>query len=650
MSYKFYTTETNEDKLKEHILKQMQAASDAASTSDNWLQKKAREQTMNLLASAAAESIIEVQKRGITSPKEFSLAVRSELVKNHMSTLKAVSALSAAESPQTEDDVATKLTGVDSKGNITPLIIENTTTHQQTKIATLYDEMQKGAPAPQVAAAPPPPTPSPSPAKPEQPAPSEKPTTSSKPAVPTDNTTKPVPAKQPAPTKDTPPTPAQVSSPSTPSATTASAPSSDFNTTYKALGGIIGMTMLSLEDGLSHKKDKNTVVSESAVSLNAAIVTSLKPKLIEKHVDFDDKDLATVADITSKTIAAHLYKLKEANPNLKITDPNTFQREADKLGAEIHDALAQADKEKKLGKLSDGIVSYVDILSGVNASGNPTARNGTNFHTLGATALAQAFGDEAVQDYHKKEVAKQFAKDQFVAQGATLDSSSLNETVQTTLASQHYSDATIAAVQNITRRTFGEKDTFADTRQAWDRFAEEEKAEGKNSFFDMMKRFLMFVDALLEAFTGFSIMNSIMGAGSNPISNKAHEVANERHLKGTYETIIQTNPTELGYTTSSGQTPAAWRQKLAETTTGIVKLQSGDYDTLYTNGRKGGLAAAVNGLDTQGNAQGVDISDETPAEKARREADEMKKQQKPAEEGTSSPPPKSKVAQAYAGR
>lgn len=651
MSFQFYTTENNPAKLKEHILEQMKAAGAEIDLTSEWMDST-ESKTYKKLAQVATESIIEVQKRNISNPLAFATAVRAELVSNkHKTMLSLVSV--PANIPI--DDIATNLTGVNSSGHPTPLVIKNRT------VPSFLDELHQGykEPAAPVIAVPT-----------LQHPPSNQ--SASKPLVLTDlpkkfadqNTTQPsatattVSLNTSSSTTTTPPTKI---SPPIPTDEIPAAPKTEFEQKYLMLAAVISASCDTISGGIKAGAPKEDIIMAGAKDIQKAITTALKPELQKNHVKFDDKDLAAVADITSQTIVSRLYTLKKEKPDLQITDPSVLQQQADTLGAEIHDALAKASKEKKLGKLSDGmLVSYVDILSGMDKSGMPTARNGTNFHTLGATALAQAFGSEAVQEAHKKNVARQHAKDAFIAQGNTLDSSSINNTIQTTLGSQNYADATVSAVQNITKTAFMERDVFEDTKKAWTILSNRENAEGKNGFLDVIKRFLMFVDSLLEGFTGFSLMKSMAGT-NNPLTNQAKEVANHRHIKATYEAIVNTSPADLGYVATQGQTPAEWRQKLAETTTGVVKVSVDDY---RPNGRESGLFAAINGLDADGTAQGMDISNKSDAEiqkednerKAQEAADKLKQEQKNSthpESDKTKPPSKTTDSggkKLYAGR
>lgn len=603
MSYQFYTTEKNEDKLKEHILKQMEQAGATIKSSFTDPKSIIAASTSNSVAESLAESIIQVQKRGIIDPLKFATEVREELLNQHKSTLERAAFLSQqTKNPTTMKDLATSLTGVNASKQPVACVIKTEDNKTKT-IPTLFDEIKIGAPAQktqQVTQAPASPPPSDSKAQPAAPSKAPSPAQAAAKAPPPAATKAPMTTTTSSGTvPPVPDTPTSVTPPQSPPAT-----QDNFESNYGLLSAVIGLSNETIFKGIQKGTDKTKTISESAGNLKQAIVGSLKPELQKRHVEFDDKDLSAVADITSTTIATHIHKLKTQNPDLKFNDPKLLQQQADTLGAEIRSALGQAGKDGKLGKLTDGmIVSYADILSGVNTDGAPTNRYGTNFHTLGATALAQAFGTPAVQEDHKKKVALKLAHSSFQGQGGTLDSSSIELSVDGALG-QDYNAKTHDAVKALTKQKFSETDTYGDTKKAWDDLANQQKG----GFMQSAMRFFMFLDALLEKFTGFSIMNSIMGPNSNPIATAAHEKGNERHLKATYEAIIESSPLALGWTADQNPSAQKWQQQLAERVTGITKDAEGNYNFVNKDGRFTGLGAVVRGLDVTGQMAGTDVT------------------------------------------
>jgi len=598
MSYQFYTSTKDEDKLKEHILKKLHdAGAPVEGYSPSAIMAKR-------LAGSAAEAVLKAQKIDLSKAsdpaKAFAIEVRRELNQNNATLLSTIAAglSSDLKINLSAQDLLSTMTGVDPNGQPKSIALGDK------KVASFYDDLKVGAPEPKaIAPVAPPPAQATAGKAPDKAAAAQTPAANAK-AAKTPKAAAPAAsaANAPAAANGKP----AVSKPeaNTPPAQ-AITPKNEFEAKYIGMQAIaaeaITNAFKSVEEKDATKAQK--LKDEAVAIVSGTISEALKPEL---GVQFDDKDLQAVAEVTGSTIVNHIQKLKQTNPNQKFTTTEALQQDADTLGAEIRDALAQANKDKKLGKLSDGmLVSYADILTGVNAEHSVTQRHGTNFHTLGATMLAQAFGSEDVQENQKRDVAKALVKHNFQAQGGTLDHASVDGTIDTVLTG--YNPATISAVKDITKQAYEQKSSFDDTKKAWDSVAEEEKG----GFFDVIKRFLMFVDALIESYTGFSIVNSIMGPGSNPIIERAKEMGEHRHIKDTYQAIMEASPESLGLSPLDVDKSA--RRQLAEKVTGIGQDEQGNFRPVNVNGNMTGLIAVASGLDANGHMAGMDVSVVTPS-------------------------------------
>jgi hypothetical protein len=617
MSYQFYTTEKDEAKLKNNILEQMKSAGVKTETVGTWDTDRLKVIAVNKLASSFAKAIKNAQmtydSQSANPSLSFALKTRAELLQDTtaMYVLGEMADTLSKENKEgkkfTADDVLTGLTGVNSKEKPVPFIINDPKNLGQTKkITTLYDGLQIGAPTPNVAKATPP-------AAAQQVVVNidkgvQQVSTGQRGTATRD--TKPATAS-PKTAKQTPPATTATAAAATSTAndstdappipTTPPQQKSDFERKYIGLTMIFGDTADKINESVT--KSNTKLKQDSINDIKTLISEALKPELHRRHIEFADADLAAVADATSQAIVEHIHAKKAKDPNFKLDSISKLQAESDALGKEIRAALGKAGKDGKLGKLADDFFHpYADTLSGVSETGEVTNRYGTNFHTLGATALAQAFGTEDVQENHKRAVAKKYAHSNFQSQGGVLDSSAIDQSVDAALGDA-YAPATHNKVKSIAQKTFYEKDVWGDTMAAWNAMADEENAKGKNGFMDVIKRFFLMLDALLENFTGFSLL----GAGNNPLTARSKEIGNERHIKATHQTILETPPLELGWSAETKIDAFKWRQELAERVTGVNK----DGKPITKDGHEIGLNAVVHGLDVQGKLEGMDVVPQT---------------------------------------
>ncbi len=377
-------------------------------------------------------------------------------------------------------------------------------------------------------------------------------------------------------------------------------PQSEFEKSYDqmAMGGI--MISGAVDAGKADPKNANAARNSIVDELKTGIIAKLKPELTKRGVAYNDADVTKLADVASNTMYDYMQEQKGKNLGEgTIASLGALDAHSDAMALRVRQALAK----ENLGDLNDGmLVSYQDVIVGMSKDGKPQDRYGTSLHGLGSTMLAHAFGTEKVKQDHKQQMALDVAQNALKSQGSQLDIGTLEGTADTTLGSI-YGVGTNTKIKSIIQKSFRGEDSsmeFGDITKAWNEAGEKDIGGG------MLMRFLMFLDALLYKFTGYSFI----GATNNPIITAAEENANERRVVSTYEGIIATSPTELGVKDEKE------RLQLAERVTGLRKTGGEPaFVHIGTDGKEGGysgLFANIMGLSATGTAPDSDIKPHTP--------------------------------------